>query len=104
MALRRLPGRFLKGVQHVDRVSKLCDVEDPVLTSALLDADLKGPGADGFHRLEIGRLLPSLNLVKLVARLPPSAVGKLAEVVAARSNKGRARAGGMMRTWSRLFI
>jgi len=89
MALRRLPGLFLKGVSHVDRVSNLCDVEDPVLISAFLDADLIGLGADGFHRLEIGRLLPSLNLVTLIARLPPSAIGKRAAVVSARSNEGK---------------
>ena len=67
---RRLPGRFLEGMKHVNRVAELRHVKDAVLITALFDTDLICPGPDRLHWLKICRLFASLDLVKLEACLP----------------------------------
>jgi len=76
-------------MKYVNRVPELRNVKDPVLVPTLLDADLVGSRADGFHRFEVRRLVSSLDLIKLISGLPPSVVGKIAKIVSARSNKSK---------------
>ena len=84
---RRLPGRFLEGMKHVNRVAELRHVKDAVLITALFDTDLICPGPDRLHWLKICRLFASLDLVKLEACLPAGIFRECPKVLSARPNK-----------------
>lgn len=81
--LARLLRLLRKGVQDVDRVGELCDVQDPVL-AAFMEADLYDPGPDRPQGFPITRLQPHLHPVKLMTSFSARLLRKMAEPLQAR--------------------
>ena len=78
---RGLLGPFLEDMQHVDRLFKLGNVENPKGPTFFSDADLLDTGTDRGHRLPIIRLFPLLYLEELMSRCFPSIFRKLPQIV-----------------------
>lgn len=70
IVLRRFPGPFLKGMEHIDRFRKLGDVADAMFHLGM-NSNLTDAGTNARHRFPVQWLQPLLNQPKLKARESP---------------------------------
>src|SRR5574341_222568 len=73
VSLRCLPRSLFKGVQHVNRLDELCDIEHPMFSPGV-DADLLHAQPHARHRLPIVGLQPALHAPELDPCNPPDIV------------------------------
>jgi hypothetical protein len=64
IALRRSPAPLLEGVEHIDGLCELSDIEDSMLKRGV-DANLSNTGADLTHFLPVRWLQPLLDTPQL---------------------------------------
>src|SRR5713226_2333263 len=78
-------GLLLEGVEDVDTLFELCDVDHAVLKPCM-NTDLPYARADQGHRLPVGRLQATLDLVELVPCTLSSILRKGAYVLSSDSH------------------
>jgi len=82
----RLLRLFLKGVQNIDCISKLRNVQNSPFAQDM-NSNLSYSGSNIIHRLRVGRLQSSLDRVKFKSGLPPSLGWEISKIIKTRTNE-----------------
>jgi len=75
-----LPASLLEGVQHVNRLFKLCHVHHPMLDMRM-DSNLVDTLPNARHGLPVGWHQATLDSAQVVAGSPPSFWGKVQQIL-----------------------
>src|SRR6266850_188813 len=88
IVLAGLLGFLLEGMEHINGLPKLGDIEHSVCIVGL-EAQFVSAWPNDGHRLKIGWLIPTLDSAQLKARSASGFGGKLAQVLTRRSDPGK---------------